>query len=690
MKNAVYGGRPLDVRHRSAGFSLAEVMAVLVILSILAVLGLRSFGSERARAGSEGLVQVVLAELEAAKGRSRSSRLPVAFCLPSQAGSRCISQSFYLMEGEVTPRAGTTRSFGGDFPTSVIAVAFWGSGATLTRPSSAGSAPSNAVSQWLGTRVGKDYALVFMPDGSVMSNDLPLMNNEYRLVVAGSIDAVADNLGGGQMPTAARPKTFRLKSAFAAHTIRISPQGEMRVESGIVEPSGVEILTTGLPMTTQPATLVLPSNPTATKPSVSSVAVHPKPFLEPKATVQQERNLTLTVEAQDADGQPLFCSWKAVPVGAAAGEGFFSLENEHPMVWDKASRRWVSRCTWAPPPVANVGDQYTLTCEVLDPDGNRVENTANVLNPVTVIPPGRLVFETSKRGKADVAIINADGTGLKYLTDGAQDDNSPCVSPDASKIAWTNKNVTSKGEVYVMNIDGTGQTRITNNNAIERTACWSPDGLKIIYMRNWPDHLQMSNADGTGEVRLGTVQGSSSYSAVMSPDGRYLINVANLNAPGEPSVSGEIIVSEFVAGSTPLIRDSTNVTNNSINRTMDSLPTFIPGSTNYELVWSSASPGPSGNFLDAIRELNLARLQDNGVGRVPRFELVDRKIIRTDGPDNLVFAPDASKVIFTHKYPTYGLFIANWSIAPDGTPVMTAERRLTGFAGSEYPSAWIR
>ncbi len=682
--------RRFEMGQRSGGFSLAEIMATLVLLSVLAILGMRSFGSDRARAGSEGLAQVVLAELEAAQGRSRSSRLPVAFCLPSQAGSRFTTQSFYLMEGEVTPRVSVTRSFGGEYPASVMGMVYWGSSATLTRPASAGSSPANAVSQWLGGRVGKDFALVFMPDGSVMSNDLPMMDNEYRLVVASGIDASPVSLGTGQMPVAARPQSFRLKSAFAAHTVRISPQGEMRVEPGIVEPAGVEILTGGIAVAGQPASLVLPSNPAATVPTVSNVAVHPKPFLEPKATVQQERNLTLSVEAQDADGQSLFCSWKAEPVDGAAGEGYFSLENEHPMVWDKISRRWVSRCTWAPPSTANVGDQYVLTCEVKDSDGNQVSNTANVLNPVTVVPPGRIVFTTRKRGNSDVATINADGTSLRYLTDGSKDDSSPCVSPDASKIAWTNGNVTTKGEVFVMNIDGTGQTRITNNASNESTACWSPDGLKIIYMRNWPDHLKMSNADGTGEVTLGTIQGSSSYSAVMSPDGRYLINVANLTAPGQPSVSGELIVSEFVSGSTPQIRDSTNVTNNSFFRTGDGLPAFVPGSTNYELVWTSFTPGPSGNYSDATSESTLARLQDNGSGAVPRFELVDRRVFRTDGAGSMVFAPDASKVIFTHKYPTYGIFVANWTVAADGTPSMTAERRLTGFVGSELPRAWIR
>ncbi len=140
---------------------------------------------------------------------------------------------------------------------------------------------------------------------------------------------------------------------------------------------------------------------------------------------------------------------------------------------------------------------------------------------------------------------------------------------------------------------------------------------------------------------------------------------------------------------TPSLNDSTNVTNDSATRTGDGVPTFIPGSATNELVWASSSPGPSGTFTDSINALTKGRLQDNGPGTVPRFEIVDRQVIRTDGISQLVFSPDARKVIFVKKYPTYGLFVADWdgSASP---PTITNDRRLTGFTQAEYPRAWTR
>ncbi len=679
------------MRNRPRGLSLPEILIGVMILSLMLGVAIRSLTSDGARASAEGLALVVTAELEAARGKAMSSRYPVAFCLPSDNGTTPQSQSFYLMEGLVQPRATVNRSFQGDFPNSVLAMVFWGSAVTLDRPGRAGSWPAGAVRDWLGDRVGQDYALVFLPDGSVMSNDLPLMDGEYRLLVCSGLSSLPETVPGRTwMPVG--PQGFRLLEAFAAHTVCISPQGEIRLESGVYRPENVRVAM-GAPASSQGLAISNPpAAPPSSTPEIATVAVFPKPFLEPKATVQQERNLSLTATAREADGQQLFCTWKSEPVGSATGTGAFSLEDRHPMVWDSGKRLWTSQCTWAPPKTAQPGDQYVLTCRVEDTEGNEATLTADILNPVTVIPPGRILFEATRGSKSEVAIINADGTGLRYLTDGPQDDYSPAVSPDGSKIAWVNRNVSAKGEAYVMNIDGSGKRRLTSNNQHEFSAGWSPDGLKVIYCRNWPDRLYSCNVDGSGESLMGTIQGSSSYSMTFSPDGLYMVNVCNMAGGGVPQVSGEVIISEYVSDgmSPPIIKDPTNVTNNSGSRISDGLPTFIPGTTNYRLIWPAAQPGPSGNFSDATHELTLGRIQDHGRGASPRFEIVDREVIRTDGISGLVFSPDARKVIFVRKYPSQGIFVADWNDDGVNPPTFSNERRLTGLSGTETPRAWMR
>ena len=667
------------------GFTMIELMVSMALMTMLIGLGMRNWGSHRDRAGSEGMVLVVASEVEAARAKALSSHLPVAFCLPSQNGSRPHTQSFYLMEGEVEPRATTTRLFTGDFPDSYIAAVFWGE-ATLNRPTRAGSFPADAVSTWLGSTVGQDFALVFMPDGSVMSNDLPLMDGEYRLLVASGLVTTPDSPGGNPlMPIPGRPQNFLLTQAYAAHTIAISPQGEVRVTPGVKNPAGVSIETGMIGTDSEPATSTPPAPPAASTPTIQSVAVYPKPFLNPKATVQQERNLSLTVEARDVDGQPLYCTWQSEPLGVGE-KGFFSLEAGHPMTWDKAKRSWVSQCTWAPPPAAQVGAQYVLTCLVTDADGNVVNNKADILNPVTVIPPGKILFERGQTltSDRDVFVVNSDGTGMRNLTDGPRGDDTPSISPDGAKVVWVNRNEGSKGEVYAMNTDGTGKVRITTNNESEGSPCWSPDGTRIFYSRGGAYYS--ANANGSGEAYFPTIMGSSNTGLSFSPDGRYVAHSA-LMGPGE------IIVGEYanIPLGPPTVRDATNVTNNNTpSRIYDNAPTFVPGNSNYHMVWSSTAPGPSGNYGDGLKQLNVARLQDNGVGTVPRFELVDQQVIRTDGLFGLVFSPDASKVLFHRGTPNYGIFIGDWTDNGAAPPSISNERRLTGLSLAEYPRAWTR
>ncbi len=689
-------------KKRRQGFTFAEVAVVVVLTGILLGLGLYGVAGSRSRATSQGMVAVVAAEMEAARERALSSGLPVAFCLPTGDGAVPYSQSYYLMTGEAKAKVTQQRSLSGDFPQASMAVVFWDP-ATLTPPDSI-RAQSEAAAKWLDGQAGSDFAIIFMPDGTVASNGLPIMDGEYRLVVASAFDTSPDSLSGTFTGSSRRPKNFRLNEVFAAQTLCLSAQGEIRVESGIPDSGAVRIATARFANSNAPAPLIPMESSASTLPKILSVAVYPKPFLEPKATVMQDRNLTLQVQAGDDDGQALFGTWKATPVGTARGEGQFSLGPEHPLVWDKKLRRWTAQCTWAPPLEAEIGDQYKLTFTVRDSDGNEHELTADVLNPVTIIPPGRILLQRQRGGKADVAIINADGTGLRYLTDGPLDDTGPGLSPDGSQIAWVNKNDISNGtygQVYVMNIDGSGKRKLTDTMSIKGSPTWSPDGLKIIYMRAFRtasgnvigdgDRLRWCNPDGSAEDTLGTIQGSSSYSSVFSPDGLYLINVANLTAPGVPQISSEMIVSEYSRTGTgpPQILNPTNVTNDSSSRCDDSLPTFLPVGSEAKIVWSKTWPGPSGNYSDAIRTLNLARIKDNGSTASPRFELADQQVIRNESLTNLVFSPDGKKVLYT-KSSVQGILIADWNDDGSTKPTITNERRLTGLGGIEYPRAWMK
>jgi len=98
--------------------------------------------------------------------------------------------------------------------------------------------------------------------------------------------------------------------------------------------------------------------------------------------------------------------------------------------------------------------------------------------------------------------MDADGSNQVRLTHTPGDDGEPSWSPDGARIAFVTTSA-QRADIAVMNADGSDLTTITHlGHAFE--PAWSPDGTRIAFtsLRGVRGQLYSVRADGTGLRRL--------------------------------------------------------------------------------------------------------------------------------------------------------------------------------------------
>jgi hypothetical protein len=143
-------------------------------------------------------------------------------------------------------------------------------------------------------------------------------------------------------------------------------------------------------------------------------------------------------------------------------------------------------------------------------------------------PDGQsIAFFRGAVGNFQIWTMSATGANQTQLTQlgGAGTDNrTPAWSPDGSKIAFCHlTSGTTNYDIAVMNADGTGMTVLTTDPGDDCNPTYSPDGSKIYFDsdRNGSAHLFVMNADGSNQTDLSGA-GHQDFSAAISPDGTQL------------------------------------------------------------------------------------------------------------------------------------------------------------------------
>jgi WD40-like Beta Propeller Repeat len=160
----------------------------------------------------------------------------------------------------------------------------------------------------------------------------------------------------------------------------------------------------------------------------------------------------------------------------------------------------------------------------------RTVATGDVDSPFWAPGSNQILF---RRG-SEIAVVNADGTGLHDLTSNTASDYPAGWSSDGQKILFQS-NRDGNSEIYVMNPDGSSQVNLTNNPAYDCCAGWSPDGRKIAFFSNRDGDydIYVMNRDGSGLVHVtndpGTEQGVGwqpiPYTGYPRPKGAAPINI---------------------------------------------------------------------------------------------------------------------------------------------------------------------
>jgi Tol biopolymer transport system component len=147
---------------------------------------------------------------------------------------------------------------------------------------------------------------------------------------------------------------------------------------------------------------------------------------------------------------------------------------------------------------------------VMNADGSGV---TRITNPgpgwddsVDWSPDGKqLAFTRTEGGQQRIYVIKPDGSGLTQLTNSQS--RHPRWSPDGAKIAFSQQSASHWSyEIAVMNADGTGVHYLTNNLTDDEEPDWSPDGSSLAYQgwRLGRPRLFVINADGTDDRLLTT------------------------------------------------------------------------------------------------------------------------------------------------------------------------------------------
>jgi Tol biopolymer transport system component len=96
---------------------------------------------------------------------------------------------------------------------------------------------------------------------------------------------------------------------------------------------------------------------------------------------------------------------------------------------------------------------------------------------------GTIAFSAGTWPDVDIFVVNADGSGLRQVTNDPAKDFDPSISPDAKRVAYRHQaDDDQTSEIYVIGADGSNPRNLSNaDGEADWGPAWSPDGSRIAW-----------------------------------------------------------------------------------------------------------------------------------------------------------------------------------------------------------------
>jgi TolB protein len=183
-----------------------------------------------------------------------------------------------------------------------------------------------------------------------------------------------------------------------------------------------------------------------------------------------------------------------------------------------------------PHPKGGNFDIYGANADGTDP----IRLTSGMVDHSPVWSPDgtKIAYVHGWDNKAQIWVMNTDGSDSQPLTDQKGSNTFPSWSPDGANIAFVSFEG-SNADIYVMNADGSDVRRLTDGPAHDDQPAWSPDGRQIAFTSEGAGNpgIYVMSPDGTGVSQLLGDPDPANLGFAWSPDGTKMA-VVSIRGPG--------------------------------------------------------------------------------------------------------------------------------------------------------------